>query len=69
MEIATIKNYIRLKLFFEDYCGINYTSHIRHKMRGKDSAGNKIGFTTEEEKAIRKGWRVMKQQISASLKK
>jgi hypothetical protein len=69
MEIATIKNYIRLKLFFEDFCGIEYTSHIRHKMRGKDSAGNKIKFTDAEEKAIRKGWRLMKENISASLKK
>lgn len=68
MDIKTLKNYIKLNNFFEDYCGIPYTSHTRHKMRGKDSAGNKLAFTDQEKKAIRKGWRLLHEYIYATLK-
>jgi hypothetical protein len=69
MDITQLKKYIKLKYFFEDYCKIDYTSHIRHKMRGKDSSGRPLKFTDAEEKAIRKGWRLFKESISLVLKK
>lgn len=68
MNIKQLKNYIKLNRFFEDYCGISYTSHTRHKMRGKDSAGNKLSFTDQEKKAIKKGWRLLHADIYDSLK-
>jgi hypothetical protein len=68
MNIKLIKKFVKLNHFFEQYCGIKYSSITRHKMRGKDSANKPLTFTDQEKRAIKKGWRMLNEEIYASLK-
>jgi hypothetical protein len=68
MDIELLKTFVKLNHFFEQYCGIKYSSITRHKMRGRDSANKPLTFTDQEKKAIKKGWRLMTAEVYASLK-
>lgn len=68
MDIELLKTFVKLNHFFEQYCGIKYSSITRHKMRGLDSANKPLAFTDQEKKAIKKGWRLLHADIYSSLK-
>lgn len=55
MNIKGIYKYVSMAKFLPDFCGIEYTNMIRHKMRGMDGNGKKIGFTKDEKIKIQNG--------------
>ena len=68
MDIQKVKPYITLSRFFKDYCDIEMKGHIKHKVRGRDSAGNVIDFTPAEKKKIRKGFNKLVSDMKIFLK-
>lgn len=68
MDIKKLKTYIKLNKMFEDYCGMKYEGYVKHKGRGKDSAGRMIDFTPAEKRAIRQGFNKMVKEVKESLK-
>jgi len=68
MDIKAVKKYISLRQFLPDFCGIECTNMVRHKMRGIDGNGNKIGFTKDEKIKIRKGRIALNKYLSKVLK-
>lgn len=68
MDIQKVKPFIKLNKFFEHYCDIKYIGYIKHKVRGKDSAGNPIDFTPAEKRKIRKGFNRLVAEMKLFLK-
>lgn len=65
MKLELLQGMIKMRSFLPKYCGIEYNTTAKNKMRGKDSRNKECAFSAEEYKRIKTGFNKLVKDLKS----